>query len=175
MAKTHWKKLTNPDYLGAYALEEGKDLIVTIKTINREIVTGPDGKKEECTVAHFAEQGIKPMIFNATNSKTVQALYNSPYIEDWQGKKIQIYVDNHIRLGRDFVEGLRIRKFIPKEIKADESGKYTCEKCKKEIGAYGNMTPAALAKYTYEKYGKQLCSDCAAHANEIGKVEDVLK
>ena len=27
MAKTHWKRLTNPDYLGAYALEDGKDMI----------------------------------------------------------------------------------------------------------------------------------------------------
>lgn len=23
---THWKKLTNPDYLGAYALQPGEDL-----------------------------------------------------------------------------------------------------------------------------------------------------
>ena len=58
MGKTHWKKLTNPDYLGAYALTPGQDLIATIKTVKREIVTGPEGKKEECSVCYFAESGI---------------------------------------------------------------------------------------------------------------------
>ena len=40
MAKTHWKKLSNPDYLGAYALDPGKDLIVTIQSVGEERVTG---------------------------------------------------------------------------------------------------------------------------------------
>ena len=43
--KTHWKKLQNPDYLGAYALENGKDLIATIKTVGLEMIIGADGKK----------------------------------------------------------------------------------------------------------------------------------
>ena len=30
MAKTHYKKFLNPDYLGAYALEDGLDIILTI-------------------------------------------------------------------------------------------------------------------------------------------------
>lgn len=25
MSKTHWKKLTNPDYLGAYAFDPGEE------------------------------------------------------------------------------------------------------------------------------------------------------
>ena len=37
------------------------------------MVTGPDGKKEECTVVHFAEKEIKPLILNTTNAKTIQA------------------------------------------------------------------------------------------------------
>ena len=76
MAKTHWKKLNNPDYLGAYALTPGQDLIATIKTVGKEIVTGPDGKKEECMVVHFMESNIKPLILNATNAKTIQKIYD---------------------------------------------------------------------------------------------------
>ena len=52
---THWKKLMNPDYLGAYALEPGQDLIATIKSVGNEEVTGTDGKKEICSVIHFVE------------------------------------------------------------------------------------------------------------------------
>ena len=45
MAQTHWKKLHNPDFLGAYSLDPGKDLIATIKTVRNEQVIGSDGKK----------------------------------------------------------------------------------------------------------------------------------
>jgi hypothetical protein len=74
---THWKKLTNPDYLGAYALEPGQDLIVTIKSVANEVVTGSDGKKETCSVMRFAEN-VKPMILNATNSKMITKLLKTP-------------------------------------------------------------------------------------------------
>ena len=82
MSKTHWKKLNNPDYLGAYALEPGQELVATIKVVRKEMVTGPDGKKEECTVVHFAEKEIKPLILNTTNAKTIQKIYKTPYIEE---------------------------------------------------------------------------------------------
>ena len=88
MAQTHWKKLINPDYIGAYALDPGKDLTVQISQVRREMVTGADGKKEECTVAYLKDQ--KPMILNVTNCKTIEKLYG-PYIEDWAGKHITLY------------------------------------------------------------------------------------
>ena len=173
MSKTHWKKLTNPNYLGTYAFNPGEDLIATIKSVAREVVTDPTGKKEECTVMHFKED-IKPMILNSTNSKTITSLFYSPYIEDWEGKRIQIYVDNRVKFGRDIVEGLRIRKFIPKEIVPDENGKIKCEVCGQAIEGYKNTNPVAVAKHTQVKYGKMLCSKCAIKAKEIGKAEDVL-
>ena len=37
--KTHWKKLNNPDFLGAYALEPGEDLI-GVKEVNVYKVKG---------------------------------------------------------------------------------------------------------------------------------------
>ncbi len=67
--KTHWKKLENPDYIGAYSLENGKDLIVTIDSVKRELVTGQGGKKEECTIAYL--KGQKPFILNRTNKYQV--------------------------------------------------------------------------------------------------------
>lgn len=55
MSETHWKKLINPDYLGAYSLEAGKDMILTIREVKREMITGTGGKKEECPVCHWQE------------------------------------------------------------------------------------------------------------------------
>ena len=161
---THWKKLTNPDYLGAYALDEGQELILTISYVREETVTGPDGKKEDCTVMHFAEK-VKPMILNVTNAKTISKIYETPYIENWAGKKIQIYVAQVKAFG-DLVDALRIRPFIPKE---DE---YICDSCKKKIEGYGKLTPRDVAQSTLKKYGKQLCAECGAKAKaEAEKAE----
>lgn len=109
---THWKKLTNPNYLGAYSIENGQDLILTIKYVQEEKVIGPDGKKDDCVVCHFSEN-VKPMILNATNMKTITKLYKTPYIEEWTGKKIQIGIEKVKAFG-DVVEALRVRNIIPK-------------------------------------------------------------
>ena len=90
--KTHWKKLTNPNYLGAYSIEDGKDLILTIRNVREEQVTGTDGKKDDCVVCYFYEK-VKPMILNSTNMKMIARLYKTNYIEDWVGKKIQVGVE----------------------------------------------------------------------------------
>ena len=39
----------------------------------------------------FAEN-VKPMIVNSTNAKTIEKLYKTPYIEEWKGRKIQLFV-----------------------------------------------------------------------------------
>jgi hypothetical protein len=112
--KTHWKKLTNPDYLGAYSLMTGEtpiDLTVTITGVGRQTVTGADGKKDECTVATIANQ--KPLILNATNCKTITKIYGTPHIEDWIGKQITLYVAK-VKIAGDTVDALRIRPTAPK-------------------------------------------------------------
>ena len=113
--KTHWKSLCHPDYIGAYALmdgtKDGKELVVTIVKVSREMVTGADGKKEECTVCQL--KGIKPMILNATNQKTMQKLFGSPFIDDWVGNKMTLYVAK-VRAFGETVDALRIRETKPK-------------------------------------------------------------
>ena len=162
---THWKKLTNPDYLGAYALEPGQDLVVTIKSVANEAVIGTDGKKETCSVMRFVEN-VKPMVLNATNSKTITKLLKTPYIEKWTGRKIQIYVEHNVKAFGDVVDALRIRPFLPveKELK--------CADCGKNIEGFGNSTAEVVAKHTLSKYGRMLCSECATKAAEASKKED---
>jgi hypothetical protein len=107
--KTHWKKLINPDYIGAYALQPDEDLVVTIDYVQREEVMGTDGKKEVCTVAHLV--GQKPLILNVTNSKTIHKLYG-PYIEEWSGKTVTLFASMTRAFG-EMVECLRIRPSVP--------------------------------------------------------------
>ncbi len=155
---THWKKLTNPDYLGAYSLEDGQDIILTIDNVRQETVTGPEGKQEQCLVCHWKETA-KPMILNVTNAKTIEKLLKTPYIEEWSGKRVQIGSEKVKAFG-EVVAALRIRSFLPREAAAP----IICEKCGKEIkGAHG-MDAQQLADYTRNKYGAALCSVCATEA-----------
>ena len=125
---THWKKLNNPDYIGAYSLDRGKDMTLTIDYVNREIITGTGGKKEECTVLHFKE-AQKPMILNRTNAKTIQKIYGTPYIEEWAGKKITLFA-SVTKLADEEVECLRIRPVrptLPELLLSDTDNFRTCQ------------------------------------------------
>ncbi len=134
--KTHWKKFFNYDYLGAYSLPEGKDMILTIKRTATEKVKGTGGKEQNCFVIYFEEAGSKPMILNRTNSKTIEKIY-SPWIEDWIGCKIQLFVKDKVSAFGSEVDALRIRDFKPK-IKTPEEI---------ELEGVRAKVRAALAKY----------------------------
>ena len=108
--KTHWKRLENPNYIGAYSLDEGENRDVKITKVIRELVTGTGGKKEECTVAYLENE--KPFILNRTNMKTITKIYNTPYIEEWVGKLITLYVAKIFAFGEN-VEALRVKEIKP--------------------------------------------------------------
>jgi hypothetical protein len=50
------------------------------------------------------------MIINLTNGKIIQgfAKDNSPYIEDWKGITVKLYIDYKIKMKGETVDGLRI-------------------------------------------------------------------
>lgn len=162
---THWKKLTNPNYLGAYSIEDGRDLILTIGTVGNETVVGVDGKKEECTVCHFVERGVKPMILNATNMKMITKLLKTPYIEQWSGHKIQIGVEKVKAFG-EIVEALRVKSKLP-----TVSDPIKCSDCKEVITVAYNTAPEQVAAYTEKNYGRKLCAACAAKAKAAKEAE----
>jgi hypothetical protein len=159
--KTHWKKLTNPDYLGAYALEQGEERTLTIKGVKQELVQGSDGKKEECIVVRFIENE-KPMIMNKTNLKTIAKLYGS-YIEDWAGKRITVYVEKVKAFG-DLVEALRIKAKVPQATMKEPE--VICEDCGRVIRPASGASVAQIVKRSQELFSKNLCMNCAIKARD---------
>lgn len=157
---THWKKLVNPDYLGAYALEPGKDLTLTIKSAGIEEITGKDGKKEMKTVVRFQESGIKPLILNRTNAKMITKLHKTPFIEQWAGKRITLYAQAGKWFGEE-QEALRVRDFLPQDKTIDIAPSI---KKLKECKTLAELQSAYLA----------LPKDHSAHADVI-KLKDELK
>lgn len=169
-AKTHWKKLTNPDYIGAYALDPGEDRNVQIVKVQREQVTGPDGKKEECTVAHL--NGQKPFILNSTNQKTITKVTGSPYIEDWAGKWITLYVAK-VRAFGDTVDALRVRDKAPNvtPTKPDFNPKHDRWAGAVKALAAGNTTIDEIKKsFTLTKENEELlCNSSKSDAVPLAK------
>ena len=134
--KTHWKKLTNTNYLGSYALQPGKDLVVTITDVKKEMVKDATGSESECLIINLQNQ--KPLICNKTNAKSIAKAVGSPFIEDWKGKQIALYIAS-VRAFGETVDGLRVRPTTVKTkalsddefkklLEAIKSGKYTVKK-----------------------------------------------
>ena len=143
MEKTHWKKLTNPNYLGSWDFEQDEERTLTIKKVYKEKVTDQNGNQEEVVSMDFITG--KPMILNKTNLKAIEKSTGTAYIEQWVGKSISLFTKRIRAFGED-VDALRVSPSAPKEVKkpsldekrflsaleAIQSGSYTAEKLKQE-------------------------------------------
>ena len=158
---THWKKLNNPNYLGAYAFEPGEEKTGTIDHVQQEMVMGADGKSEECIVCYFRENNLKPLILNVTNCKTITKLYNTPYIENWAGKRITMCV-KQVKAFGDLVDAVRIKN----KVSGDKVPEIKCDGCGKVIKGMGQYGPEFVANKNRERYGKCLCIECGKKEQE---------
>lgn len=104
---THWKKLTNPNYIGSHDLQPGQEVVITLRSIANEMVKGPDGKEEQCVVAQI-DGARKPMILNKTNMKIIAKVLDTPYIEEWSGRKVKIY-SAKVKAFGELVDALRVK------------------------------------------------------------------
>jgi len=140
--KTHWKKLNNPNFIGAYELMGVTDeLTVKITKVIKESVKNMNGGDEDCTVAYLENQ--KPMILNATNCKTIAKIYNTPYIEDWAGLKITLIVQQVKAFG-DIVDALRIKQAIPQKDELTPANKAIWDRA---VKAYKNKSADVVKKH----------------------------
>ena len=143
--KTHYRKAFNSPYLSSQDIIEPTTL--TIKHVRLEIDKS-NKTKDMFNTAFFAEkeirngEALKPMILNATNSRTMRNLTGSSFIDDWNNVPVMVYVDPSVRFGRDTVEGLRISTEKPKMSKPP---------LEPDTKAWGNAVKS-FAKYgTFEK------------------------
>lgn len=152
--RTHWKKLTDTEYFGAYEImSAGKDIVLTIKNVTEEMIVCSDGKKEKRVVATFFEE-YKPMILNVTNLKTIEKdLKYGPFIEEWTGRQIQVYTTK-IKAFGSIVDTFRIRPTVPKK-----NGVY-CIECGKEITQTKDKSGNMLSAVKVSEKLNGLCVSC---------------
>ena len=162
--KTHFRKAFDSPYLSS------ADIVgPTVLTIARVTLEADKTKKTKdvFNTAYFAErelrpgEKLKPMILNATNSKTLRNLVGSPFIEDWQQVKVTVYVDQNVKFGKDVMEGLRISPKAPVVAYLTPDSTKAWANAKAAFMRDGNLD-AVLARATMtEEHQRQLREECA--------------
>lgn len=148
---------SNPRYLASWDLDDlpDREAVLEIWGIVDEVVyTG--GSYEVCTVMHFTNTQVKPMILNLTNKKTLCKLHGTRDTEELKGKPIIIGVDKVRVFGGEY-DALRIRPRLPQTASGPK-----CEVCGKEIPLICGLTTVQTAAYIKRKHGRCLCEACAA-------------
>ena len=166
---THWKKLTNPNYLGSYAFNQGEEKTATIKVVRQETVTGADGGTDECIVCYFKED-ILPLILNKTNCKLIEKQSKTPYIEEWAGLTVTMRVQKVKAFG-DVVDAVRIKSVRKGGAKAEPERVIKCVDCGNEITAIGGYTATDVAKMNKSRFGREICGACSRKIKEQQEAE----
>lgn len=111
--KTHWKAASDPNFFGSYAFNaERQDIIDMVISVEKKTVINPTGNEEEKLVMNL-RYGL-PFVLNVTNSKTMERLCSSPYIEEWANCWVQFYITKVKAFGGgEKVDGVRLRGTIP--------------------------------------------------------------
>lgn len=162
--KTHYRKAFDSPYLSSADIVE--PTVLTVKHVALEL-DRTKKTKDMFNTAHFVEKEIrrgeplKPMILNASNSKTMKALTGTPFIDDWRDVQITVYVDHNVRFGKETVEGLRISPHAPERRKTltPDAAKQWAAAC----GAYkrdGNLDSVLARVDMSAAHQEQLKKEC---------------
>lgn len=111
--RTHIETMVEKNYLGAWDLAE-REYTLTIEKVEKVTLTLRGGVKKVCPVITFRGARKKLVLAARTNRDTIANLYG-PYIEDWPGKAITLFMDPKCKSPQGGTcPGIRIRPTVPK-------------------------------------------------------------
>jgi hypothetical protein len=162
--KTHYRKAFNSPYLSSADIVEP-----TVLTVAR-VALEPDQTKKTKDVfntAYFVEKEIrpgeklKPMILNASNSKTMSGITGSAFIDDWQNVRVTVYVDPNVRFGKDIVSGLVISPNVPEKKYLSPDNAKGWGNAKDAYKRDGNLDSVLSRVSMSDEHQEQLKKECA--------------
>lgn len=162
-AKTHYRKAFDSPYLSSADIVGPTTL--TVKMVRLES-DKTKKTKDQFNTAYFVEkelrpgEKLKPMILNATNSKTLKSLTGSAFIDDWNGISVTVYVDTNVRFGKESVEGLRISPKPPGRRQVTPSQERAWENAKAAFKRDGNLDSVLSRVDISEEHRAQLIGEC---------------
>lgn len=115
----NYRKVYKSDHLGVVDLEEmleqGKQLIFTIKEVKQELGVVVAGNRGDFNIAYFVEP-IKPMVLNAGNAGIIRGFSEgkSTDTDKWKNIPVELYVDANVKMKGQIVGGMKIKPIQPK-------------------------------------------------------------
>ena len=161
-ASTHYRKVFDSPYLSSMDVVE--PVALTVSRVTQE-VDKTKKSKDVFNTAYFVEKHIrpgeklKPMILNATNSRTMAKITGSPFIEDWAGARITVYVERGIKFGRDLVDGLRVMQAPERKVITPDNAKMW-EAAKSAYRRDGNLDKVLARADMSDEHVTQLKAEC---------------
>jgi len=103
-------QMRDSPWLAAEDVEDaGGNINVTIiACYKHEDVEFDAGRKRPVIYTVAFKGADKQLVLNATNRKTLSSLFGRD-VKKWQGQKIELFVQDGIRLGGKTVKGIRLR------------------------------------------------------------------
>ena len=118
----HYRHGGKISHIGVEALQEGKDIVVTIESI--AFIEGGtiNGQSQDFWEARFVKNPYftLPMVLNSTNRKRLAKLASTPYLETVKNLTVTLTqeMSKMVDGGRDMA--LRISNIKPKQIEAEK-------------------------------------------------------
>lgn len=164
--KTHYRKAFDSPYLSSADIVEPTTLTISRVTLELDKTKKT---KDLFNTAYFTEkfirkgEALKPMILNATNSKTMKKLTETPFIDDWKDVKVTVYVDHNVRFGKETLEGLRISPNKPQaKSKLTPDLTKNWEYAKQAFLRDGNLKKVLEKVDISQEHQTQLMAECEA-------------
>lgn len=145
--------------------------VLTIKCVRLE-ADRTKKTKDVFNTAHFVEkelrpgEKLKPMILNATNSKTMKGLTGSAFIDDWNGVRVTVYVDHNVKFGKESVEGLRISPKQPNRTTITPDKATLWDRAKFAFKRDGDLRNVLMRADMSEEHQRQLMDECESEGGE---------
>ena len=164
--KTHYRKVFKSDHLGVADLEDflenGSNLIFTVKHVRQERGAKVAGKKIDANIAYFVES-IKPLVLNAGNSKVMHKLTGTCFVEDWQNIPIKLYINSNVKMKGETTSGLRIDPNpvrLQKQVLTPDNPQQW-NNAKTAFKRDGNLNKVLGRMDMSQQHQKQLMQECA--------------
>lgn len=116
---THCDAITSADNdcLGQGDLSDGfggfRDATVEIASARLYVPARPKKNEKRNKIEIRFAGKRKTWICGPVSRKVIKSMYG-PYLELWVGKRITLYVDTEVMMGRDKTGGLRVRPTVPR-------------------------------------------------------------
>lgn len=94
------------EYIKAVELEMGREVTMRIAAWRIVKLENEKGVSDRLTLWFDATE--RGMVVNRTNAECIAAMFGAE-MDGWIGKRITIYRDPTVRLGKETVDGLRLR------------------------------------------------------------------